>query len=124
LSRVYQLSSDHEATNYEKDPDNRLLWRKDRRRLDAEEIRDAMLVASGQINFERPDGSEVLSLSNKTIFGVRGMSGMQSGKVVNVRSVYLPILRAYVPESLGVFDMADPNLIVGQRDVTNVPTQA
>jgi hypothetical protein len=124
LSRVYQLSSDHDATNYEKDPDNRLLWRKDRRRLDAEEIRDAMLVASGQINFERPDGSDVLSLSNKTIFGVRGMSGMQSSKVVNVRSVYLPILRGYVPESLGVFDMADPNLIVGQRDVTNVPTQA
>src|SRR5581483_7103681 len=39
-------------------------------------------------------------------------------------SIYLPILRGYVPEGLQVFDMADPNLIVGKRDVTTVPTQA
>jgi hypothetical protein len=41
LSRVYQLSSDHDAVNFDKDPDNKLLWRMERRRLDAEEIRDA-----------------------------------------------------------------------------------
>ncbi len=33
-------------------------------------------------------------------------------------------MRGFVPEALQVFDMADPNLIVGQRDVTTVPTQA
>jgi hypothetical protein len=121
LSRVYQLSSDHDAVSYEKDPDNKLCWRMERRRLDAEEIRDAMLVASGQLNLDRPEGSEVMNLENKTIFGPKGIAAMHPQ---NVRSVYLPIVRGFVPEPLQVFDMADPNLIVGQRDVTNVPTQA
>ena len=73
LSRVYQLSSEHNATNYEKDPANRLLWRMERRRLDAEEIRDAMLVASGQLDLRaarRLGGDE---LSNKQFFGGRAM---------------------------------------------------
>ena len=42
----------------------------------------------------------------------------------NVRSVYLPISATGVPDMLQVFDMADPNLIFGKRDVTTVPTQA
>ncbi len=71
LSRVYQLSSAHDAVNYDKDPDDRLLWRMERRRLDAEEIRDAMLMASGQLKLDRPDGSEVMNLSNKQFFGGR-----------------------------------------------------
>jgi hypothetical protein len=121
LSRVYQLASDHDATSYEKDPDNRFFWRMDRRRLDAEEIRDAMLLASGELILERPEGSEVMKLENKTIFGPKGLTAMHPR---NVRSVYLPIVRGLVPESLQIFDAADPNLIVGQRDVTNVPTQA
>src|SRR5271163_3124464 len=33
-------------------------------------------------------------------------------------------MRGVVPEMLGAFDVADPNLIVGKRDVTTVPTQA
>jgi hypothetical protein len=121
LSRVYQLASDHDPTSYEKDPDNKLLWRMERRRLDAEEIRDAMLLASGQLILDRPAGSEVMNLENKTIFGPKGIAAMHPQ---NVRSVYLPIVRGLVPESLQVFDAADPNLIVGQRDVTTVPTQA
>ncbi|HWB00113.1 MAG TPA: DUF1553 domain-containing protein, partial [Pirellulales bacterium] len=121
LSRVYQLSSRYDATNYTHDPDNRLLWRMPHRALGAEEIRDAMLAASGQLNLERPAGSEVLKLSNKTIFGMRAVEAMDE---LNVRSVYLPILRGIVPESLQVFDVANPSLIVGKRDVTIVPTQA
>ena len=121
LSRVYQLSSDHDPVSYEKDPENKFYWRMERRRLDAEEIRDAMLMASGQLELERPEGSEVMKLENKTIFGSKGIAALHPQ---NVRSVYLPIMRGLVPESLQVFDMADPNLIVGQRDVTTVPTQA
>ena len=49
------------------------------------------------------------------------MKKLQGG---NARSVYLPIVARAVPESLQVFDMADPSLIFGQRDVTTVPTQA
>jgi hypothetical protein len=41
-----------------------------------------------------------------------------------VRSIYLPIIRGILPDVMQVFDAADPNLIVGERDVTTVPTQA
>jgi hypothetical protein len=40
------------------------------------------------------------------------------------RSIYLPYVRSQMPEMLVVFDAADPSLIVGQRDVTTVATQA
>jgi hypothetical protein len=119
LSRVYQLSSEHNADNFEKDPANKYLWRMERRRLDAEEIRDAILMASGELQLARPEGSAVMELTNKQMFGPRNLK-----QESNVRSVYLPILRGIVPESLQVFDMADPSLIVGKRDVTTVPTQA
>ncbi len=59
LSRAYQLSSEHNEANYTADPDNRLVWRMTRRRLDAEVIRDAVLAASGQLDLARPEGSDV-----------------------------------------------------------------
>jgi hypothetical protein len=122
LSRVYQLSSEHHPSNYEKDPGDKFLWRMPRRRLEAEAIRDAMLACSGKLDIERPLGSPAMELSNRQLGGNKGMQEVR--KPTNVRSVYLPILRAQVPEVLAVFDMADPNLIVGKRDVTTVPTQA
>ncbi len=122
LSRTYQLSSAHQSSNYEKDPGDKFLWRMSRRRLEAEAIRDAMLMSSGQIDLDRPLGSPVMELSNRQVGGNKGMQEVR--KPSNVRSVYLPILRGQVPEVLAVFDMADPSLIVGKRDVTTVPTQA
>jgi hypothetical protein len=122
LSRTYQLSSQHNAANYEIDPANRYLWRMERRRLDAEEIRDAMLVAGGRIDLERPVGSLVLGLGNGRVGGGKALQEIR--KPSNVRSVYLPVLRGTVPEMLQAFDAADPSLIVGKRDVTTVPTQA
>jgi hypothetical protein len=122
LSRVYQLSSAHQADNYAADSSNKFLWRMERRRLDAEEIRDAMLAASGALNLERPEGSPVLALDNGPVRGGKGLQEVR--KPSNVRSVYLPELRGIVPELLQVFDGADPSLIVGKRDVTTVATQA
>jgi hypothetical protein len=40
------------------------------------------------------------------------------------RSIYLPIVRDLVPDVLGIFDFAEPSLVVANRDVTNVPSQA
>jgi hypothetical protein len=122
LSRVYRLSSAHQADNYAADPSNKFLWRMERRRLDAEEIRDAMLAASGAIDLKRPEGSPVLELDNGPVRGGKGLQDVR--KPSNVRSVYLPVLRGSVPEVLTVFDGADPSLIVGKRDVTTVATQA
>jgi hypothetical protein len=122
LSRVYRLSSEHDADNYAKDPTDRFLWRKQPRRLDAEEIRDAMLSASGQLETKRPEASPVLEAGNTPLGGGKNMQELR--KPSNARSVYLPSLRGALPEMLQVFDAADPSLIVGKRDVTTVPTQA
>jgi cytochrome c553 len=122
LSRVYRLSSTHDAADYAIDAPNRFLWRMEPRRLDAEEIRDAMLAASGALDLKRPEGSPALELDNGIVRGGKGLQEVR--KPTNHRSVYLPILRGSVPEMLQTFDAPDPNLIVGQRDVTTVAPQA
>src|SRR5207244_6433216 len=60
LSHAYQMGSEHNAENFAVDPSNKYLWRMERRRLDAEEIRDAMLAASGELDVERTEGSPVM----------------------------------------------------------------
>jgi hypothetical protein len=122
LSRTYQMNSDHNSENHAIDPSNKYLWHMERRRLDAEEIRDAMLAASGELDLERPEASPVMQLPNAQLKGGKGLGEVR--KATNVRSVYLPIVRGQVPEMLQVFDAADPSLIMGKRDVTTVPTQA
>ena len=52
LSHAYRLSSDYDESNYAADATNELFWRMNRRRLEAEAIRDAMLAASGDLNLE------------------------------------------------------------------------
>ncbi len=58
-SRVYRISSAYDEKSFQYDPDNALVWRANARRLDAEAIRDAMLSVSGEIDLDRPRGSEV-----------------------------------------------------------------
>jgi hypothetical protein len=123
LSRTYQLASAHDSAANEIDPDNRLLWRASPRRLDAEAIRDAMLAASGQLDLKPLHGSVVASIGDGYIGrGLRpeAFTEAESKK----RSVYLPVVRDFVPAVLEVFDFAEPSLVVASRDVTNVPSQA
>jgi Protein of unknown function (DUF1553)/Protein of unknown function (DUF1549) len=58
-SRVYRMKSTFNESNHDYDPDNALVWRANPRRLDAEALRDAMLSVSGEIDLQRPRGSEV-----------------------------------------------------------------
>jgi len=58
-SRVYRMASDFQAEYHQQDPENALLWRANPRRLDAEALRDAMLLVSGELETARPRGSEV-----------------------------------------------------------------
>ena len=123
LSHAYQLSGAHESVANEIDPDNHLVWRASQRRLDAEAIRDAMLTASCQLDVAPPKGSVVSAIGDGYIGrGIRPevFSEAQSKK----RSVYLPVVRDFVPDVLQVFDFAEPSLVVASRDVTNVPSQA
>ena len=59
MSRTYRISSAFDENAHQVDPSNSFVWRANPRRLDAEAIRDAMLHVSGDIEFERPEGSEV-----------------------------------------------------------------
>ena len=122
LSRTYQLSAAHDSANFAADPDNTLLWRASPRRLDAEAIRDAMLAASGQLDLAPLAGSVVARVGDGYIG--RGIQTSAFKSDSNKRSVYLPIVRDFVPEALEVFDFAEPSLVVAARDVTNVPSQA
>src|SRR5262249_37192531 len=62
LSRAYQLSTDAPASHRALDPANRLVWRHSPRRLDAEELRDAMLSSSGVLKLQRVPGSPAREL--------------------------------------------------------------
>ena len=122
LSRVYRLGGGANAKAAEQDPDNRLLWRMNQRRLEAEALRDAILAASGQLDTTPAKASVVMSIGNGDI----GRNLPTSRFVVDTvkRSVYLPIVRGAVPEMLRIFDFPEPSIISGQRDETTVPTQA
>jgi cytochrome c553 len=122
VSRVYQLGSERNPIAEELDPDNQLLWRAGHRRLEAESIRDAMLVVSGRLDPEPATGSVVQSVGNGIIGRNLNVDGIGSGETK--RSVYLPIVRGVVPEILKVFDFPEPSMIYGSRDVTTVATQA
>ncbi|MCH9652480.1 MAG: DUF1553 domain-containing protein [Planctomycetes bacterium] len=121
LSRTYQLSSAPSAKNMKIDPNNRLLWRASPRRIEAEAIRDAVLTVSGQLNLDRPHASTVTPLGDTL---VRGVATDKLQPPSNYRSVYLPVVRDYVPELFDLFDFPSPSLVSGKRAVTNVPSQA
>ncbi len=67
LTRAYRQSSEWNEVAFLQDPDNVLLWRMPKRRLTAEAIRDAMLVASGELNLHRPKGSLVAGSGKSVI---------------------------------------------------------
>jgi len=126
LTRAYQLDSELLEANLAVDPDNRLIWRHVPRRLDAEEIRDATLAASGELDFARPDGSpakdlKVIELPNN---GPLARSLGEAARASLHRSLYLPLLRDLTPTSLEVFDFAQQAMVTGSRETTTVATQA
>jgi hypothetical protein len=122
LSRGYQLAAVHDDGNFAIDPDNRLRWRMDQRRLEAEAIRDAMLAVAGRLDLEPTPGSPVARVreDRQGLIQLVAAAGRQPEFC---RSIYLPIVRDQVPEFLAVFDFPDASLVSGDRDATNVPAQ-
>jgi len=121
LSRSYQFSSARDPTNMTIDPDNRLFWRATPRRLEAETIRDAIISVSGQLRLEKPGSSSVTQLGDQLIDNI---PPEDLHPPCNLRSIYLPVFRDYVPELFDLFDFPSPSLVSGRRSVTNVPAQA
>lgn len=130
LSRTYGLSGGHSERAAAEDPENRLLWRSNRRRLEAETIRDAILSVSGSL--DRRGGGPSLPLRSRGSVRM-GQPPLLADNLELTdeirfrRTVYLPTLRkSQMAEAdvLNLFDFPDPNTVKGSRDVTTVPTQA
>ena len=123
-SRVYALSTVHDAKNFEADPDNTLLWRMTPRRLDAESIRDAMLLTAGKLDLTPPTGSAVAMYGEGYVTGVQTQNRGPLDQIFAYRSVYLPVMRNLPLESLTLFDMTPGSIVTGQRPQTTVPAQS
>ncbi|MGZ0165235.1 MAG: PSD1 and planctomycete cytochrome C domain-containing protein [Planctomycetales bacterium] len=126
LSRTYRQASTWREGAFVSDPDNRLLWRMPKRRLEAEAIRDAMLAVSGELDLSRPEASLVGRVIGDRPISLIGLDKRLpkdlDGSVH--RSVYLPVIRDRLPDVLELFDFASASFVSGSRETTNVPTQA
>ena len=108
LSSAYQQASDERPDCATLDPENRLLWRMNRRRLDFEAMRDGYLALSGRL--DRALGGRPIDLWAQP-FSAR-------------RSVYAFLDRQDLPGVFRVFDFANPDVSNDQRPRTTVPQQA
>jgi hypothetical protein len=113
LSNTYRMSSS--GPSPEVDPENRLLGKANRRRLDAECLRDTLLAVSGQLRIDAPKGP-TYPASLSADYGYRH-AGLQ-------RSVYVPVFRNALPELFEVFDFGDASVPNGRRDASTVAPQA
>ena len=113
-SRTYRLASTGESVGWAADPENRLIWRANRKRLTAEAIRDSILSVSGQLSMQQGG------------YTIRKFSQYDFGYEFNTirRSVYVPLFRNTLLEVLEAFDVANPNVVSGRRSETTLPTQA
>ena len=103
------------------DPENRLYWRANIRRLEAEEIRDAMLISGGWLNLER--GGKTVPLRNRQyVFDhtSKDATTYESPR----RALYLPIIRNHLYDMLEQFDYPDPTMPTGSRSSTVIAPQA
>jgi cytochrome c553 len=114
LSRTYRQSSRADAKAITADPENRLFGRANRRRLEAEAIRDTMLTVGGKL---APfAGGPNFKDSVAADYGYK--------HTALTRSVYLPVFRNALPEAFEAFDFADPSAVVGKRGTSTVAPQA
>ena len=114
VSRVFRLSSSAVSNA---DPDNELLTRGFRRRLDVESLRDSLLQISGQLDLNQVGGRTIEKITQYD----NAYDHDQFSR--NIRSVYVPFFRNCMLEMFEVFDIANPNLVTGQRTSSTLPSQ-
>jgi hypothetical protein len=105
LSSVYQLSTQNDEANFAKDSGNRMYWRFNRRRMDAEELRDSVLSVTGNLDDALGGPSEDLNPAYKR------------------RTVYGKVSRYKLDTYLQTFDFPSPNISAEKRFTTTVPLQ-
>lgn len=121
LSATYRMSTKYDSAAAEKDPENKYLWRMNRRRLSAEEIRDSVLAVAETINFDM--GGSLLTTKNRGY--VASTASVDSTNYDTTRrSVYLPVVRSALFEMFTAFDFPDPSSSNGNRATTTIAPQA
>jgi len=126
-SDAYQQASQfNDADNVAKDPENRLLWRFQIQRLEAEVVRDSILFVSGALNPTMGGPAVFPKLAQEVLETMsRGIwEREEEGPKVWRRSVYVYRKRGLPLPFFEVFDLPDQNLTCGARNVSTVPTQA
>ena len=103
------------------DPENRLLSRFNIQRLEAEEIRDAMLSVAGTLS--KKIGGKTIPLRNRE-FVFNHTSKDHTTYESPRRALYLPIIRNHLYDMLEQFDYPDPTMPTGSRNSTVVAPQA
>ena len=121
LSQTYQMSSEHSPQAVAADPENRLYWRMPMRRLEAEEIRDAILAGSGLLN--KVPAQSMLHVGNREfLFDHTSKDGTKYDS--KRRTIYLPVIRNNLYDVFTLFDSPDAAVSTGDRSTTTVATQA
>jgi hypothetical protein len=121
LSNAYQMSSRYSAEGFEADPENSLLWRANRRRLEAEAIRDAVMSVTGGLKFV--EGGSILTYKDRQyVANTARRGGVDYDR--GIRAVYLPVVRSSMYDVFTAFDLPDPSTPLGDRDSTIVAPQA
>ena len=128
LSRTYRQSSASSADSYQSDPDNRLLSRGPRFRLQGEFIRDTALTLSGLLN-DSMGGAGVKPYQPPGLWAEVGLGGnprftQDHGDKLYRRSLYTYWKRSAPPPSMQIFDAPTREKCIIQRARTNTPLQA
>ena len=121
LSQTYQMSAGYDAQAARIDPENRFRWRWSAQRLEAEVIRDALLVVSGQLD-STMGGSLLQTENRKYVF--HHSQPDSTRYEFSRRSVYLPVIRNNLYDVFSLFDYADASMINGDRPTTTIAPQA
>ena len=128
MSATYRQASKHRADAHAKDPDNRLYWRVPKRRLEAEAIRDSILVVSGRLN-RKAGGPGIKPRIPHEIIDQRSQRNKwpkvkKEGPEHWRRSVYVYVKRQLMMPMLEMFDAPSPSMPCSRRVVSTIPTQA
>jgi len=118
LSKTYRQSSSNDPAIHALDPGNHWLTRHERRRLDAESLRDAILRTSGRLDPRPAEGSIIRH--RDILVNLAGNLHEDSDH----RSVYLCYLRHSPPPEIAAFDLPEFTSVTGRRESNTMPGQA
>lgn len=120
-SRAYQLSSSMNPQADAIDPNNTWFWRHNRRRLDAESLRDSWLAFSGELDWQMGGPHPFPQVAQWKFSQHNPFDAVYES---NQRTVYLMTQRIKRHPFLALFDGPDPNATTGKRETTTTPAQA